>query len=54
MIRKRAAPRPTEAGTSIDAALSPLLDHVGRLLAEEYVALVSEDSGHQMDVLKQR
>jgi hypothetical protein len=53
MIRKRPAPQPT-AGTSIDAALGSLLDHVGRLLAEDYVALVSEDSGHQMDVLKKR
>jgi hypothetical protein len=54
MIRKRPAPQPTEAGTSIDAALCSLLDHVGRLLAEDYVALVSEDSGHQMDALKKR
>jgi hypothetical protein len=54
MIRKRPAPQPTEAGTSIDAALWSLLDHIGRLLAEDYVALVSEDSGHHMDVLKRR
>ena len=44
MIRNELATRPTEAETPIEAALFALLDHVSGLLAEEYVALVREDS----------
>ena len=49
MTGKSPAVRPTAGAGTVEATLQLLLDHIGRMLAEEYVSLIREGSPRQTD-----